>query len=298
MSARRTLQKRKSMRADDLHDGDQLPSLRAQRTQRVRDVLRSGCVSIRLTSYSHLCIAATSCCPGSLASASSSPLVDQQRNSPPSSRSWPDREVTARRRSRGRLSSICRYRQRRPQHLRRFDDPGEYLRLRVLYKSRKGSPCSLRPCITLLEDGPGVLERPEERPASTPSLRLDPRTLSLESCSESACSLVRDADVANDGVRIDRPAQVGAHRRLTLSRAAPASSASVLPRSPSTNNRGPRRGSDPRSPAGQKTCRLADPVPPLIGFVRRKDAERFIEEVRGDDPAVAAKWRSRSGSSS
>ena len=31
-------------------------------------------------------------------------------------------------------------------------------------------------------------------------------------------------------------------------------------------------------------------------FVRRGDAERFVEEVRGDDPEVAAKLRSRSGS--
>ena len=32
-------------------------------------------------------------------------------------------------------------------------------------------------------------------------------------------------------------------------------------------------------------------------FVRREDAERFIEEVRGDDPEMAAKLGSRSGSS-
>jgi hypothetical protein len=31
-------------------------------------------------------------------------------------------------------------------------------------------------------------------------------------------------------------------------------------------------------------------------LVRREDAERFIEEVRGDDPEMAAKLRSRSGS--
>jgi hypothetical protein len=30
---------------------------------------------------------------------------------------------------------------------------------------------------------------------------------------------------------------------------------------------------------------------PLEVFVRREDAERFIEEVRGDDPDVAAKLR-------
>jgi len=30
-------------------------------------------------------------------------------------------------------------------------------------------------------------------------------------------------------------------------------------------------------------------------FIRREDAERFIEEVRGDDPELAAKLRSRSG---
>jgi hypothetical protein len=29
----------------------------------------------------------------------------------------------------------------------------------------------------------------------------------------------------------------------------------------------------------------------LEGFVRREDAERFIEEVRGDDPNMAAKLR-------
>ena len=30
-------------------------------------------------------------------------------------------------------------------------------------------------------------------------------------------------------------------------------------------------------------------------FIRRGDAERFIEEVRGDDPEMAAKLGSRSG---
>ena len=29
-------------------------------------------------------------------------------------------------------------------------------------------------------------------------------------------------------------------------------------------------------------------------FIRREDAERFIEEVRGDDPVLAAKLGSRS----
>ena len=37
-----------------------------------------------------------------------------------------------------------------------------------------------------------------------------------------------------------------------------------------------------------------EPAPscaPPADRVRRKDAERFVEEVRGDDPAVAAKLR-------
>jgi hypothetical protein len=31
-------------------------------------------------------------------------------------------------------------------------------------------------------------------------------------------------------------------------------------------------------------------------FVRREEAERFIQEVRGDDPELASYLRSRSGS--
>ena len=33
----------------------------------------------------------------------------------------------------------------------------------------------------------------------------------------------------------------------------------------------------------------------LEEFIRREDAERFVEEVRGDDPEVAAKLRIEGG---
>jgi len=57
------------------------------------------------------------------------------------------------------------------------------------------------------------------------------------------------------------------------------------------------RGARGRGCQHLRTCVEFAPAPttrsasPVGTFVRREDAERFIEEVRGDDPEVAAKLR-------
>ena len=85
----------------------------------------------------------------------------------------------------------------------------------------------------------------------------------------------------------------------SLARVHPAGTSSVLRDSPSTANGCGSNLVSLLRPWGAMASRLAhrsSSNPALAGedltvFVRREDAERFIEEVRGEDPEVAAKLR-------